>query len=184
MYAVGEEAIPLCLHCYALHAAVMERQVAMLDRQADRALDDMEMATGVPLRRRVPARPAPVIVQGASFHHINVQNSQVGVVNSGSLQQVDTAVSVIQSGGAQQLADALTTLTEFALRNAGLSDAQRAEAIEILSSVGAEVSVEKPNRKAGVARTLLRRLREVLEVGADFATVAQPAIQMLLAAFT
>ncbi len=94
VYAIGPEQVPLCLPCGVLHQSIIDRQLAELNRQADRALDDMEAIAGVPLpgRRRTPP---PVIVSGATFHNINIANSNVGVVNTGQLHQVDTAVSVI-----------------------------------------------------------------------------------------
>jgi hypothetical protein len=98
IYAIGDQQIPLCLQCWAIHQSVIDRQLAALARQGETALDQIEMIAGVRLPGR--RRPAtPVILPGATFHNINIKNSNVGVVNTGELHQVHTAVSVIGSHG-------------------------------------------------------------------------------------
>ena len=183
IYSVGDQNIPMCLYCWALHMSVVERQLAILERQADRAMDDMEMITGVQLRRHAPPPRPPVILAGSTFHNINNTNRNVGVVTPGDLQQVDTAVSVIAKSGDTQLARILKLLTETVLAHGALSDAQRREAVEILSAIASEATQPKDCRRAGVARPLIARLREALAVSADLATVAQAAIPILSAAF-
>jgi hypothetical protein len=77
IYAIGPQEIPLCLGCGAIHQNMIDRQLAQLNRQAERALDDMKTMTGV----RLPGRrhtPPPIIIPGATFHNINIHNSDVG----------------------------------------------------------------------------------------------------------
>lgn len=183
LYAVGDQQIPMCLHCWALHQSVMERQIGMLERQADRAMDDMEMITGVRLRPVRPPPPAPVIVQGGAFHNINIKDSNVGVVNTGNLHQVDTAVSVIEKAGDKQLASVIKVMTETMLRHPSFTEAQKKEGVEVISALASEATQPKEQRRAGVARPLIARLRELLSVSADLATIAQTAIPILSTAF-
>ena len=183
IYAINGN-IPLCLQCFALHSSIIERQVEMHERAADRALDDMEMISGVRLQRNRPApRPAPVVLQGATFNHINIANSNVGMVNTGQLSQVDSAVHVIEKGGDKGLADALRELTEKTVRHASLSDAQRAEIVELLSALASEATQPKELRRKAVTAPLIARLREVLAVSADLIGVLQPALRVIGSAF-
>jgi len=181
MYAIGDQQIPLCLQCGAIHQSVIDRQLAALERQGETALDQMEMIAGVKLpgRRRLP----PVILPGATFHNINIKNSNVGVVNTGELVQVDTAVSVIGKRGDPQLAGALKALTEAVVASTAMDAAARQETIEILSALGSEATAEKAQRRAGVARPLLGRVRELLSAAADLTSVAQTAVPIIAAAF-
>ena len=36
IYAIGDQQIPLCLHCWAIHQSVIDRQLAALARQEHR----------------------------------------------------------------------------------------------------------------------------------------------------
>lgn len=184
LYGIGDPPVPLCLHCWALHSSVIQQEVAMHERAAERALDDMEMVTGVRLPRRRPQpQPAPVIIQGGTFHNINIRGSNVGVVNTGDLQQVDTAVTVIGAAGDEEAASAIKSLTEAVLRSAELNDAAKREAVELLAVISAEATQQAGIRRAAVARPLIGRLRELIGVTADVATVAQAAMPAILAAF-
>lgn len=183
LYLVGDAEVPLCLQCYSLHATIEQRQIAMLDAQAERAIEEMEMIAGVRIRPPKPPMQPPVIISGATLHSINVTNSNVGVVNSGDLQQVDTAVSLISSSGDAQLASALKRLTEAVAASTSLDDVQKHEAIELLGAIASEATPPRSRRRVAVARPLLSRLREVLSVSAEVATVAQVALPILAGAF-
>ena len=181
LYGIGEQQIPLCLQCWALHQSVLDRQLAALERQAEAALEQMEMVAGVRLPRKRPM--PPVTLSGATFHNINIRNSNVGVINTGELQQVDTAVSVIGNQGDSQLAGALKTLAEAVVASTAMRAAARQETIEILSALGSEATAQKAQRRVGVARPLLGRLRELLSVAADLTSVAQAAVPIIAGAF-
>jgi hypothetical protein len=96
---------------------------------------------------------------------------------------VDTAVSVIGQQGEPQLAEALKALTEAVVASTAMNAASRQETIEILSALGSEATLPQAQRRAGVARPLLRRLRELLSVAADLTPVAQVAVPFIAAAF-
>jgi len=164
---------------------MLNQQIANSERLAERALDDMEMITGVPMRalRRSRPQPQPVVVTGATFNSINIRNSNVGVVNTGQLTQVDTAITVIARQGNQQLASALKSLTEAVMANTALAEPSKKEAIEILSTLGIEATAPPAQRKTGVARALMVRLKELLNVGADLAEVTQAAMDVIATAF-
>ncbi len=95
MYVV--EGHPLCLEHRAVHQDIVDRELAALENQRQQALEAMEMIAGVQLPRspRPPPQPQPVIITGSTFHSINIKVSNVGVVNTGQLRLVDTAISVI-----------------------------------------------------------------------------------------
>lgn len=186
LYAVNSDAgqVPLCLQCGALHQSIIDRQLAALERQQETALDQMEMVAGVRLpgrRRTLP--PPPVIVGGSTFHNITIRNSNVGVVNTGHLHQVDTAVSVIGRQGDAQLAGALKRLTEAVVASTTMESALKEETVEILSVLSAEATTAKEQRRSAAARPLLARLRELLSTSADLAVVAQALWPAIAAAF-
>jgi hypothetical protein len=185
MFLAGaEHNIPLCLYCQAKLTEIGDIEIANAERQANAALADMEAVAGVRLGYRpYPERKPPVRIGSAVFHNINVKNSAVGIINTGNLDQVDTAITVISGNGDSQLAHVLKNLTEVIVSHPSLSPQVKKEAVEILSGLSSEASVAKSERRAGIARPLLSRLRELLSVSADLATVAQSAVPIIAAAF-
>jgi hypothetical protein len=181
MYMIGDH--PLCLQCNAIHQNILDRQLAAIERQQQQALDDMEMATGVRLPGRRRPQPQPVIVAGSTFHSINIRDSNVGVANTGQLHQVDTAVSVIGRQGEPKLAGALKALTEAVIASTMMAATSKQETVEILSTLASEATVPAAQRRGGVARILVARLRELLSVAADLAQVSQVAVPLIAAAF-
>jgi hypothetical protein len=185
MYAIGQEQVPsLCMEHAVLHQNMVNQQLAELRRQQEQALDDMEMATGVPVRALMgQRRPQPVVVQRATFNSINIRDSNVGVVNTGQLTQVDTAITTIARQGNAQLAAALKSLTEVVLANSALSSPAKKEAVEILSTLSGEATLPANQRKSSIGRTLISRLKEVLGVGADVVEATKDALDIVATAF-
>jgi hypothetical protein len=182
MFVAGPDQMPLCLQCAALAQQMVNSQIQEAMRGADRALDDMEMITGIPMRpRRSP--PAPVVVTGNAFHNISVNNSTVGVVNTGQLHQVDSSISAIAGSGDDELAKAFAAITSAVMASAQLSGGSRQEIVEILSVLTGEGTLPRGRRKTGVARPLISRLRELLGTAADVITVATPLLPVIAGAF-
>jgi hypothetical protein len=181
-YVVGPNEIPLCIQCGNLHQQVLDRQNAESNRQIERALDEMEMITGVRMRPRRQLAPTPVVVTGATFHNISVNNSTVGVVNSGHLHQVDSSISAISGSGDGELAKAFATLTSAVMQSAQLGAEGRKEIVAILSALTAEGMLPKEGRRPGVMRPLMSRLRELLGAAADVTTVVTPLIPVIATA--
>jgi hypothetical protein len=161
---------PLCVHHLSVMQAIMDRQMAHLNKQAEDALEQMEMVTGI----RLPRRPRPPTVNvSPTFHNINIKDSSVGVVQSGgSLKQVDVAISVLGQAGEAGLAAALKTLSEAAMNSSALDQRSKDEGAEMLAALAQETAAKKGERKSGVARALLHRLKEILGVTADAARTA------------
>lgn len=180
----GPSQVPLCIDCYSKLAHALDLQNAAHERMLNYLSDEMSVIAGLPpIGPRFPERRPPVTVTGATFHSINVKDSNVGVINTGQLHQVDTAVSVIGQQGDPQLAGTLKILIEAVMAHANMGAENQREAVEILSALGSEAVLPKEQRRAGVARPLIGRLRELLSVASDLATVGQASVPIISAAF-
>jgi hypothetical protein len=180
----GPENLPLCVDCYLKMQQALDIQAANQERQLNQLTAEMESIAGLPgALPRYPERKRPVTVAGATFQSITVKDSTVGVINTGHLQQIDTAVTVIGQQGAPELASALKKLTEAIASTTSLDFAAQKEALDIVAVLSTESALPKEQRRTGVARPLISRLREVLSVAADLATIGQAALPLLAAAF-
>jgi hypothetical protein len=179
----GPQGAPLCVDCYAKMAQALDIQIANHERHLNQLTSEMAAIAGVPdYLPKYPERKRPITVAGATFHNITVKDSTVGVVNTGQLQQIDTAVSVIGRQGDPDLAKALRALTDAIAANSALGAAAQKEALEILSTLSAEAAAPQGQRRSGIAKPLIARLLEILAVSADFAALGDVAFRLIAAA--
>lgn len=167
-YEGGHE---LCVDCNSkLMAAERDRQ-AMLATAADQnarminyLTGQMEATTGLHgmfPRIHVPD-PAPVVQTGpVNLHNINIDNSVVGAINTGTIQQLDISISDIRTAGGQDLADAIKAFTEAALApTTDLDDDERQQILDEMTFLTDEIKRPAQERKTGMARMVMERLKE------------------------
>jgi hypothetical protein len=102
-----------------------------------------------------------------TLNNINVNNSSVGVLNTGNLEIVDSAITTLKSNPqTHDIAGAIAKLTT-AISNADLSPEIKNEAIEILSTVATEATAPENKRKSSVVKRLLSGLPTLIQTSAS-----------------
>ena len=97
------------------------------------------------------------------MNNIEVDRSTIGVLNTGSLEMVDSAVTVLkESGQGAAAAAAILEVTQAVLASAALSAAAKNEVVELRGGVAQEASAPKEQRRPAQAKALLERLGTVL----------------------
>lgn len=165
MFLVGpDQKLPLCLDCYVKFSNVMDRQQENLERQLNYIADQFEMTSGIPgIVPRYPPRPPRQVLTGdVTLNHIRVSNSNIGVLNTGTIGTIDSAVGLLQREGDQEAAQALKALTEAVASDQSLDAAKKNEALELLSVIATEGAAPKEKRRGVAMRAVLRDLSAVL----------------------
>lgn len=186
MYSVGPKGkeAPLCLDCYVKWFNVQVQQQDMLERQMERALDDMEMVSGVSLpRRKLPERRAIIHTGGVTLNNINVSNSQVGVLNTGTVESLDSNLTVLNSEGSLEFARTVRELSELVIKCDELSDTQKNQILELLDSLSKEAIAPPERRKGAVVKAVLTELSGALGGIAALAGAFQKARPILQQVF-
>jgi hypothetical protein len=184
MYRVGDQSIPLCLDCYLKYSQVTQAEVENRERHLNYLEDEMAYMVGMqPTGPRFPPRPRPVVIAGARMQNINVSNSVVGTINTGSIGVVDQSISALVQTGEAELANAVKALSEAVLSSADLTSNRKNELIETLSVVAAEAAAPKERRRSSVARALLDNAIKVTGFANDIADVCQKWWPIVVAAF-
>ncbi|MDY0747791.1 hypothetical protein SNE35_25035 [Paucibacter sp. R3-3] len=147
--------------------------------------DQISASVGLPpMGPRFQSRPRPVVVAGAKLNNINVSNSVVGTINTGSIGTVDQSISALVQIGEPVLADALTTLSEAVLQSGDLTRNQRNEIVESLSVIAKEAATPKESRQNTVALSLIEKSMRVTALANDITDICQKWWPVLLAAFS
>jgi len=134
------------------------------ERLLNFASAELDMAAGLPgFTPRFPPRPRPVVITGNTvLNNIKIANSQIGIVNTGTIGTIDNAVGLIRESGNQDVAKMLATMTEALANDAAIDRRTRDEALELLSAVATEAATPKEARRVTVARALLVDLSQIL----------------------
>lgn len=170
MFMVGPKGqeFPLCLDCYLRFQGICLRNIERLERQMNYLESEMEWIAGFRSTPPAYAQPPPVIqAGGVTLKNINVSNSQIGVLNSGTIENVDATVTVLKQGASPELAAAVTALSESVIASAELAAESKNQVLELLYALSSEAVAPKEKRKMTVVRALLSKLSGILSgVGA------------------
>jgi hypothetical protein len=99
MYLVGPEGqeVPLCLDCEYKRSQIHARQIEQNERMINFLTEQMEATVGMPgILPRFPERKVNIIQGGkTTFNNLTITGSNIGVLNTGNLKIVDSAISVL-----------------------------------------------------------------------------------------
>ena len=146
--------------------------------------DEMAATVGVlPIGARFPPRPRPLILSGVKMNNINVSNSVVGTINTGTIGVIDQSISALAHTGATDLAQAVKELSEAILRSGDLTSNQKNEVVEGLSVVAEEAAAPQERRRNAVARAIIQNAEKITSLANDITDVCQKWWPVLMAAF-
>ena len=161
----------LCVDCNAKVMAAERDRQSMLATASDHnarminfLMGQMESTTGLHglyPRIQVPD-PAPVVQTGpVSLHNINVDNSVVGAINTGTIQQLDVSISDIRATGEDGLAEAIKVFTATVLApTVEIEVENRQQILEEMTFLTEEIKRPSQERKIGLARMIMSHLKE------------------------
>lgn len=156
--------IPLCLDCNAKFQEMVARQIESQERTLNYLADQVEMTTGLPglMPRFPPRRPRTVIQSGdVTMHNIRIDRSNIGVLNTGFIGSVDTAIGTMRSSGEGDAAEAFKTLIEELVRLEEVGAEHKNKILEILSVLASEATVPEKQRRKSAMRALLVELSTI-----------------------
>lgn len=153
------DGLRLCLICYDYFQRVIERNIRMLEEEKYRTLQEMELAAGLPglfTRYVSPPFPPPPVL------NIRISDNNVGMINLGVINSLNSALEFVGKQQAGDLAGALRAFAQAVLASVELKDQEKKELIEQLCALAAEAGKPKSQRQAGVLRALVERIRNTV----------------------
>ncbi len=173
MFIVGPEGkqVPLCLDCNEKFQRIMAQQRDGLERQMNFLMDYMDMVTGIPTPRpRFPNRDI-IQVQNPTFHNISIDKSTIGVLNTGTIQTVDSAVTVLQESGAEEISGAILQLTQAILTSNEIQNESKNDILEILSLLATEATVSENKRRSKAMKPLIAQLSNLVGIASGLGSI-------------
>jgi len=172
MFQVGPQNIPLCLSCNALMQQMIERNVQMLREEQNHAMDSIDAMFGIRTGARYPTK-RPVVVSGGTVNHIAISNSQVGILNTGNINNLNQTIDTLYAWAHKDLADNIKSFSQAIIADKKLTDDQKEEVLESLDVITKELFQKPEVRKKAVAKTLMTQIAAVAAVTADALSIWQ-----------
>ena len=127
---------------------------------------DIAVATGfiVP-PNYIDLAPLPAIGNTVTFNHINITDSNVGVLNTGTFQRfgrLDVSIGMFADKGQRDLASALKRFSEEVLKQEQLAAETREEIAQHLEFLVAQAHADEKDRQKPLAKTVLRGMLDLL----------------------
>ena len=110
----------------------------------------------------LPQFPVPIPqlrpITNMNLNNIRIDNSSIGILNSGNIQSIDQSVTMLDRSGESDVAIALAKLTEAVANDPGGNSVLKNQIVDILSTVGGEAEKPKEQRKIGTVRAAINEL--------------------------
>ncbi|MDW3118980.1 MAG: hypothetical protein R8G60_15280 [Roseovarius pacificus] len=179
MYMIGDENVPLCLNCYSTWSHIQNMQFLQNAAMVNHALDEIDMVTGFrSMEGRLPVQEiARAMQKGHTLNNFNISQSQIGVLNTGSIERIDAAITLSRGSDTELIGEALKDLTAAVISSEELNQEDKNDVLDLTETLADEVvGKRKPatinavmkeiTKKVMGAATLVRaaeKLRDVLE---------------------
>jgi len=152
--------IPICLDCRMKLLHVQQAQFDMCARMVNWAAEHMDnvLPIGSPTPRIAMSKPVIVQHGGITLNNIKVDNSTIGVLNTGSLEMVDSAVSVLHQAGDDKLGQAVQEFTQAVVSAKDLDAKQKNELLSLLSVIASEATAPSDQRRSAAMWPIIEKL--------------------------
>ena len=179
MYLIGDKNdIPLCLDCCAKWSHLNDIQFLKQAAMMNQASEDMKMVTGFPSSGGgMPVQAiARAMQRSHSLNNIHISQSQIGVLNTGSIQRIDAAITLSRGSDVEEIGSMIKGLTEALIQSNQLDAAQQKEIIDLTETLAEEVIGK---RKPATITAVMKAITEKVSGVAALAGAAEKLWQVI-----
>jgi len=164
MFSVGKEEVPLCLDCNLKFTQIAQMHIEANERMLNYLSDQADCIIGLPVSGpRFPQRKA-IHIGGVNLNNIKIDNSTIGVLNTGNIESVDVSVTSLQQNGNNQLANAIKEITNAVVASNELQAETKNQLIEMLSIISSEATAPAERQRKSVVKVLIDRFKDILSI--------------------
>jgi len=174
----------LCVdHYFKLQQAIY-LQFSMVAAQFNVTQEYISAGTGGLMPpKRIIIPPPPSLGDNYIFNNINVTESNIGAINTGTAANIDASITIMQNQGNNDLAAAITELTQAIIDSKEIEQSTKNEIAEQLQFLVAQATAEPKIRSLGLVKGILTGIRNTISVAAGLLAIwdkVEPLIRMYL----
>lgn len=157
----GAESYALCLSCYAVLEDIQFKKFLKISAMLNQSLDDLDrVAPWGPRSGRIPvAEVARAASQSRTYNNIKIDNSTVGMLNTGNLQRIDAAITISKGNDTEEFGARLKDLTDTILKSSEVDAQSQQQLLEVVQAISDQVIGAKPSKP--VVSALFGKLKEM-----------------------
>lgn len=176
MFTISDQNIPLCVHCYHVLSEALNRDALINMAHMNRALDDMTATVGfMPAGERYPVQAlARAMARPMTYNNIRVENSQIGVLNTGNVAKIDAAITLTKGSDAEAIGDLILRFTQQLIQSRELEEKDRSEVVELVQSLSEQVVGQ---RKRSTIWAIITAIQEKVALVAGLSESAKQIAQ-------
>lgn len=162
------EGIYLCIDCSLKFQQISNMKMINLAEHMNFLLSSVESSAGVP-RGLLPrySITRPVINEGPiNFNNFKIDNSTIGVINTGVVQEIDISMDNLKESGNAELIGLLKQFTELVVNENKINVDLKNDILEQLSTVTGQINLPKEKQKKSVIRSLLSGIGSTVKLAA------------------
>lgn len=176
--AGGSNGVNLCLNCYEKFSRIKYLDFLENAARTNQALDDMDAISGFisPGGRISVVDLARAIQRSAIYNNFNVNNSQIGVLNTGDIAKIDAAITLSKGSDLENFGDTLKIFTQEIVNSTSISIEQKQEIIDLLQVLANQALT---NKRPSVIWPLAKAIQEKVALVAGLSQSADKLISAI-----
>jgi hypothetical protein len=155
----------LCIPCAKQNDDIVFKQCLMNAVMFNQAIDEMDAVTGFHTEGgRFPVAAMAAAALNATTNHTNITitDSNVGVVNTGDLANIDAIITITQGSDAEELGLAIKKLTHAILDSTEIAVETKRELVELVRTLSEQVATRRSKPVMGsILKAIDERLKSV-----------------------
>ncbi|MGB7957505.1 MAG: hypothetical protein WCF77_01500 [Minisyncoccia bacterium] len=158
----------------------IDRQNQTLREEINYIHDSVDAMFGIRTGARYPTK-RPVLVSGGTVNnnHVSINNSQIGLLNAGNIDNLNQTIDSLYSASQKDLATTIQAFSQAVLNEESLTDDQKNETLESLDVITKELFQKPETRKKSVAKILFEKISGVAGLAANTLTIWQILMPIL-----
>jgi len=158
-------------------------QSSLVAAQFNLTAEQLDRATGGIVRTsRIELPRVPFIGDTLTLNNINISGSNVGAINTVTVQNLDASITVAETQGQTDLANAVNKLAQAVVDNTEINVAMKDEIAEQLTYLMSQVMAKPEDRSKGIIRSVLNGLKDSISITASLLTIWNKVEPLLHAA--
>ena len=126
-----------------------------MKREINYLTASMESSAGLP--SFLPRYPERKIIKTGevTLNNIKINNSTLGVLNTGSIESIDLAITSLNKSGDMEISNALKKLSEEIIKQTEVEEGIKNQLFELLSVISIEATAPKEKKRKSVLKPLI-----------------------------
>lgn len=151
--------VQLCVNCYHRLEVARTLSFRLNAISLNHAAEELDQVA--PYGHRTPRMQVPDIPRGPFvLNNIRVDNSVVGVINTGNVESIDVNISYLKTAGSEKLSEAIRCLAEAIANERSISTHDKDLLLDQVAFLSEQATSSAQDRRPGLIKAAFKSINE------------------------